>query len=135
MRLDADAERPFLPPAPGSSPFFSATPSIRPYSFASREDMNLSRLVSCAMRSMDCPVFAARISFRRSFRRSASFTWISMSVACPWAPPESWWIMMREFGRAKRLPFVPAASRNAPMLAAWPTHVVQMSGFTNCIVS
>ena len=30
--------------------------------------------------------------------------------------------MMREFGSAKRLPLLPAASKNAPMLAASPMH-------------
>ncbi|SIL34028.1 Uncharacterised protein [Mycobacteroides abscessus subsp. abscessus] len=43
--------------------------------------------------------------------------------------------MMREFGNEKRLPFWPAASRNAPMLAARPVHKVETSGLTNCIVS
>ena len=26
-------------------------------------------------------------------------TWISMSAACPWAPPRGWWIMMRLLAR------------------------------------
>ena len=58
-----------------------------------------------------------------------------MSVAWPCAPPEGWWIMMREFGSAKRLPLAPAAIRNAPMLAAMPMHSVETSGLMNCIVS
>ena len=43
--------------------------------------------------------------------------------------------MMREFGSAKRLPFAPAASKNAPMLAARPMHSVDTSGLMNCMVS
>ena len=43
-----------------------------------------------------------------------------MSLAWPRAPPLGWWIMMREFGSENRLPFVPAARRTAPMLAAMP---------------
>ncbi len=48
---------------------------------------------------------------------------------------EGWWIMIREFGKLNRLPFVPAASRTAPMDAACPTQIVTMSGRTNAIVS
>ena len=33
------------------------------------------------------------------------------------------------------MPAAPAASRNAAMLAAMPTQIVETSGFTNCIVS
>ena len=40
-----------------------------------------------------------------------------------------------ELGKQKRLPFAPAASRNAAMLAAMPTHSVDTSGLMNCIVS
>ena len=58
-----------------------------------------------------------------------------MSDAWPWKPPIGWWIITRELGSAKRLPFAPAASSNAPMLAACPTHSVDTSGLTNCIVS
>ena len=28
-----------------------------------------------------------------------------MSEAWPWKPPIGWWIITREFGRQKRLPF------------------------------
>ena len=42
---------------------------------------------------------------------------------------------MRELGRAKRLPLVPAASRTAAMDAACPMQMVLMSGLTNCMVS
>ena len=58
-----------------------------------------------------------------------------MSVAWPWTPPSGWWIMMREFGRAKRLPLAPAASRTAPIDAAWPMQIVATSRRTYCIVS
>ena len=36
-----------------------------------------------------------------------------MSVAWPCVPPSGWWIMIREFGSAERLPFAPAASSTA----------------------
>ena len=39
-----------------------------------------------------------------------------------------WWIMTREFGRQNRLSLSPAASKSAPMLAAWPTQSVLTSG-------
>ena len=61
--------------------------------------------------------------------------WISMSEAWPWNPPSGWWIITDEFGSAKRLPLAPAASRNAPIEAAMPTHSVETSGLMNCIVS
>jgi len=32
-----------------------------------------------------------------------------MSVACPWNPPEGWWIMMRAFGKANLGSLAPAA--------------------------
>jgi len=35
-----------------------------------------------------------------------------------------WWIRIREFGRAMRLPFVPAARMIAAALAAWPMQQV-----------
>ena len=34
----------------------------------------------------------------------------AISAEVPPTPPYGWWIMMRLFGRAKRLPFVPAVS-------------------------
>ena len=43
--------------------------------------------------------------------------------------------MTREFGSTKRLPFCPAVSRNAPMLAACPMHSVLTLHLMNCIVS
>lgn len=42
---------------------------------------------------------------------------------------------MRAWGSAKRLPFPPAASSSAPIEAAWPMQMVEMAGFTYCIVS
>ena len=67
--------------------------------------------------------------------RRISFAWMAMSEACPWVPPQGWWIRMREFGSAKRLPAVPAASRTAPIEAACPTQIVCTSGRMSCIVS
>ena len=58
-----------------------------------------------------------------------------MSETWPWKPPEGWWIITVELGSAKRLPLVPAASRNAPIEAAMPTHSVETSGLMNCMVS
>jgi hypothetical protein len=46
-----------------------------------------------------------------------------------------WWIRILEFGRAIRLPLVPAASSTAAALAAWPMQQVVMSGWMNCMVS
>ncbi len=42
---------------------------------------------------------------------------------------------MRELGSANRLPFLPAISRNAPMLAACPMQNVTTSFLMYCIVS
>ena len=44
-------------------------------------------------------------------------------------------IMMRELGRAKRLPLVPPARSRAAMLEAWPMQYVATSQWTNCMVS
>jgi hypothetical protein len=46
-----------------------------------------------------------------------------------------WCNSIRVFGRALRLPFVPAESRNAPIEAAIPRAVVATSHLMNCIVS
>ena len=43
-----------------------------------------------------------------------------MSVDCPSKPAEGWWIRIREFGSAARLPFVPAASSSEPIDIATP---------------
>ena len=45
----------------------------------------------------------------------------------PLRAAEGWWIMMREFGSDRRLPLAPAMSRNEPMLAAMPRHIVDTS--------
>ncbi len=58
-----------------------------------------------------------------------------MSAAVPDEPPEGWWIMMREFGSAERLPSAPAESRNAPIEAAIPMQIVATGAFMNWIVS
>ena len=42
---------------------------------------------------------------------------------------------MREFGSAMRLPCAPPVSSSEPIDIAIPTHIVEMSGLTNCIVS
>ena len=73
-----------------------------------------------------------------SSRRRSSMTsraWISMSVAWPWKPEETWWIRIFAFGRAMRLPFAPPASSSEPMLIATPKQIVCTSGLTNCMVS
>ena len=43
--------------------------------------------------------------------------------------------MTFELGREKRLPLAPAASKNAPMLAAMPVHRVETSGLMKFMVS
>ena len=58
--------------------------------------------VSSWMRFRAWPVWCARISLRRCFVRSISRAWISMSEACPSAPPWGWWLRMRAFGSAAR---------------------------------
>ena len=58
-----------------------------------------------------------------------------MSDTWPENPPDGWWMRIVEFGSAKRLPLAPAASRNAPIDAAMPTHSVDTSGLMNCMVS
>src|SRR6266436_6364341 len=44
-------------------------------------------------------------------------------------------IMIRAWGSAKRLPRAPAHSRSAPIEAACPMQMVEMAGFTYCMVS
>jgi hypothetical protein len=58
-----------------------------------------------------------------------------MSVAWPCAPPEGWWIMIRELGSEKRLPWAPAANNSEPIEAAWPMHTVDTGERMYCIVS
>ena len=67
------------------------------------------------------PVCFARISFSISRLRRISRAWISMSLTCPPTPPYGWCIMIRAWGRANRLPFVPPANSTAAPLAARPT--------------
>ncbi len=43
-----------------------------------------------------------------------------MSETWPPTWPYGWWIMIFEWGRLKRLPFVPPASKTAPPEAARP---------------
>ena len=43
--------------------------------------------------------------------------------------------MISLWGRAKRLPCAPAASRKAPMDAAMPMQMVDTSHLMNCMVS
>ena len=66
------------------------------------------------------PVWWARIDSSSDRIRMISLAWISRSVTWPWPSPEGWWISIREFCRANRLPFVPAASSTAAAEAAWP---------------
>ena len=44
-------------------------------------------------------------------------------------------IMMRAWGRAKRFPRAPAQRSRAPIEAACPMQMVEMAGFTYCMVS
>ena len=60
---------------------------------------------------------------------------ISISVAWPWNPEQTWWIRIFALGSAIRLPFAPPASSSAPMLIAMPTQIVCTSGFTKFMVS
>ena len=43
-----------------------------------------------------------------------SLAWISMSVAWPWKPPETWWMRIFEFGRAIRLPLGSSREQQRP---------------------
>ena len=43
-----------------------------------------------------------------------------MSEATPSKPPLGWWIRIREFGSAIRLPLAPPASSSAPIDIAMP---------------
>lgn len=51
------------------------------------------------------------------------------------APPEGWWIITRALGSECLMPAVPAAKSKLPMLAAWPTHQVEMGFKMYCMVS
>ena len=97
--------------------------------------MKKSRSVSFATFSMSWPVCLAMISSSRVRRSMISRAWISMSVAWPLKPLETWWIRIFAFGRAIRLPGAPPDRSRAPMLIAIPTQIVETSGLMNCIVS
>ncbi len=64
-----------------------------------------------------------------------SRAWISMSVAWPWKPEDTWWIRIFALGSAMRLPFAPPASSSAPIDIAMPTQIVDTSGLMKFIVS
>ena len=78
--------------------------SIRPYSFASCCSHVIITL--CITRDLFhrlLPVLAARISFNffLVFKIFSATIWIS--VACPLAPPEGWWIMISAVRQCKTL--------------------------------
>ena len=58
-----------------------------------------------------------------------------MSVAWPWKPPDGWWIRIRLFGSAERLPGAPPASSSEPIDIAIPQQIVLTGGWMNRIVS
>ena len=58
-----------------------------------------------------------------------------MSVDWPSKPAEGWWMRIREFGSAMRLPLAPPVSSSEPIDIATPTTIVDTSGLMNCIVS
>ena len=58
-----------------------------------------------------------------------------MSVDWPWKPPLGWWMRIREFGSANRLPSAPPARMSEPIDMAIPQQIVFTSGPMNCIVS
>ena len=51
-----------------------------------------------------------------------------MSVDWPWKPPLGWWMRIREFGSAKRLPSAPPARISEPIDIAIPQQIVFTSG-------
>jgi allantoinase len=84
----------------GSTGRATVTPSIRPNALASSGERNLSRARADLIASSGCPVCLTYSSFMRVLRCRISRAWMSMSVARPWAPPDGWCTMMREFGSA-----------------------------------
>ena len=54
------------------------------------EAENPEKDITLYINSPGWPVWCARISFSRCFVRSISRAWISMSEACPSAPPCGW---------------------------------------------
>src|SRR5262245_33508044 len=129
------------PAAPTACAVFSngtwdaMTWSTIPYSFACSAVMKKSRSVSRVMRSAGWPVCCTMMRFSSSRMRRISRAWMSMSVAWPCTPASGWWIMIRECGRANRLPLAPAHRSRAPMEAAWPMQMVATAGLMYCIVS
>ena len=67
--------------------------------------------------------------------RRISLACSSMSLAWPSTPPHGWCSSTRAWGRAKRLPLAPAASRTAAAEAAWPKQKVDTSALMNLSVS
>src|SRR5512133_3434934 len=67
--------------------------------------------------STGCPLCWAMISSIRRLSAIASWAQISMSLACPSKPPQSWWMSIFAFGSAIRLPFAPAANTSFLRLA------------------
>ena len=47
-----------------------------------------------------------------------------MSAEVPWNPPEGWWIMIRLFGSATRLPLAPPVRSSEPIDIAMPKQMV-----------
>ena len=84
-------------------------------------------------RSDRCPSAMRPSTVSRVWRRSSACT--STSTAEPPMPAEPWCIRMRACGRAKRLPGVPAESKNCPALQAKPRARVETSHGTSRITS
>ncbi len=79
-------------------------------------------LLTCSTERLE---WRASVSSSQVRMRMISLAWISMSDAwpCPASPTAGWWIRMRAFGNASRLPGVPAAVSTAAAEAAWPIAV------------
>src|SRR5690554_2657245 len=105
----------------------STMASTNPYSRASSAVYQWSCRESSKTRSTGCPVSSAirRSTVSRVWRRSSACS--SMSIALPPIPAEPWCMSTRELGRALRLPFVPAESKNCPALYAMPKTSVETS--------
>src|SRR5262249_15517617 len=94
--------------------------STNPYSRASGAVNQRSRSESAMMRSTDWPVNSALSRNISCLMTANCSAWIAMSAALPVTPPSGWCIRILACGSAKRLPLVPAASRNSPIEAAMP---------------
>jgi hypothetical protein len=97
--------------------------------------MKLSRSKSRSICSSGRPVCLAISELTLARRYMTSRAAISMSEAVPCVPPEGWCCMMRAWGREKRLPLAPPASRKQPMLAAKPMQIVDTGLLRCCMVS